>query len=160
MANIVSAIVPLLNVSVLMIDEIICQILWIEFNSIVVDCISTKLCTMKVSSSARGKAQCSALQQESIATAHAVRHDHEEAWPSLVPQDVILCCLGDYYTGLQWSEPLTCAVCARHAESCLVVDLSETFKSTIWSCCRSRIPLSFNVALFSVYQQAFHFIMK
>ncbi|KAN0081358.1 hypothetical protein V8E55_008982 [Tylopilus felleus] len=41
---------------------------------------------------------------------HAARHISAD-WPSIVPQDVVLSCLNQYYEGLKWTEPLVCAVC-------------------------------------------------
>jgi len=87
--------------------------------------------------------------------AHAVHLDHKRAWPSVVPKNIILCCLGEYHTASQWSEPPTCAVCSMPSMDCLVVDLlndlagfnldllriSDPF--IIWHCIVQGMSLSF-----------------
>lgn len=46
-------------------------------------------------------------------------------WPKVVPQDVVLSCLNQYYQGTIWSEPPVCAVCAQYcADMCHSVNVN------------------------------------
>jgi hypothetical protein len=63
-------------------------------------------------------------KQESIASVHAIREAREQQWPCVIPQDVILQCVRDYYIGSQWSEPPVCAVCSRYESRCVLLDIS------------------------------------
>lgn len=123
--DVVMALLPFLDISAWTDGEIICHTLPSEFGSIIVYCITHDLRSARESKSDQGKARRSALKQESVAAARVVHLEREQAWPSIVPRDVVLRCLGDYHRGSQWSEPPTWAVCSRFVEGCLVVDLSD-----------------------------------
>lgn len=60
-----------------------------------------------------------------IAQTHAGHVQCKLEWSSVVDKDVAHCCLGDYHTALQWSEPPICAVCEMYHDTYGTVSLSN-----------------------------------
>lgn len=82
LANIVTAILPFVNVSKFTNGEIVRRILCSEFGPAIIDCLSYTCSTPKEMRSLHGKMQCSALKQQSLDATRAVHLAHEWEWPS------------------------------------------------------------------------------
>lgn len=62
---------------------------------------------------------------EGIAAAQQASAQYDCEWPSVVPYNVVLKCLDQYYEGSKWTEPPVCAVCGQYQRNIEIYDLSH-----------------------------------
>ncbi|KAN0087906.1 hypothetical protein V8E55_006527 [Tylopilus felleus] len=79
------------------------QILEHEYGQVIIGTLATSPQTCKAKAQKIG--DISAAQLASAA--------YDRDWPSVIPQNVVLSCLNQYYEGLKWTKPPVCAVCGE-----------------------------------------------
>lgn len=120
-----SSLLPFDDVTMLTDGEILHRILCLEFGATIVHGLSLACISPEDSRSSRGRMQRARLKLESVSAAEADHLARRQAWPSTIPQNVVLERLSDYYVGTQWTEPPVCAVCSRYERSCVTVELAS-----------------------------------
>lgn len=124
-ADVVVALLPFLDVSAMSNGEVLCPILNFEFGTVIVDQITQHFHSPKELRRLCGKSRHSTFKRETVVVSNTVHHHCKLAWPSVVPQNVVLCCLGEYHTASQWLEPPMCTICSMPAMDCLVIHISN-----------------------------------
>ena len=79
------------------------------------DMISEPLLSLPSSEIAKERKKQTRREQRAavISDAREAREAYVQAWPQVVPKDVVYGCLNAYYEGSQWTMPPVCCVCSR-----------------------------------------------
>ena len=92
----------------------IARILRHEYSQIIIDTLVTSPEACMADAQARvAEGQKIAWRERRAEDVSAARQT-SVAWPSVVPQKVILSCLNRYYEGSKWTEPPVCVVCGQY----------------------------------------------
>ncbi|KAN0081651.1 hypothetical protein V8E55_009275 [Tylopilus felleus] len=86
------------------------QILEHKYGQVIIGTLATSPQTHKA------EAQKVAWRDERIGDVSAAQlasAAYDQDWPSIIPQNVVLSCLNQYYEGLKWTKPPVCAVCGE-----------------------------------------------
>ena len=86
------------------------QILEHKYGQVIIGTLATSPQTHKA------EAQKVAWRDERIGDVSAAQlasAAYDQDWPSIIPQNVVLSCLNQYYEGSKWTKPPVCAVCGE-----------------------------------------------
>ncbi|KAN0076738.1 hypothetical protein V8E55_010593 [Tylopilus felleus] len=86
------------------------QILEHEYGQVIIGTLATSPQTRKA------EAQKVARRDKRIGDVSAAQlasAAYDRDWPSVIPQNVVLSCLNQYYEGSKWTKPPVCAVCGE-----------------------------------------------